>query len=206
MLSEILHYWLLQILALLADTLIEIQEQVLGCEDEVIMLPWSFFNLLSCVLTLSGTSDANSFLGSSRIANGKKSTKEMLKLRKSCYVPLNQANPHMTNLKQWLELLRSVFSFTYKTIPLNLIPSKIEPLFQQNQDDGDGDDDLHAIDPLNEVTSCILHRCSYFSISWFVSSFLFFGATSRLIWQVIWLIFCRSFRVETDLCLIIFAR
>lgn len=39
MLSEILHYWLLQILALLADTLIEIQEQVLGCEDEVIMLP-----------------------------------------------------------------------------------------------------------------------------------------------------------------------
>lgn len=34
-----LHLWLLQILALLADTLIEIQEQVMGREDEVIMLP-----------------------------------------------------------------------------------------------------------------------------------------------------------------------
>lgn len=39
MLSETLHSLALQILALLADTLIEIQEQVLSSEDEVIILP-----------------------------------------------------------------------------------------------------------------------------------------------------------------------
>lgn len=38
MLSETLHSLALQILALLADTLIEIQEQVLSSEDEVIIL------------------------------------------------------------------------------------------------------------------------------------------------------------------------
>lgn len=37
--QKIYIIWLSQILSLLADTLIEIQEQVLGCEDEVIMLP-----------------------------------------------------------------------------------------------------------------------------------------------------------------------
>lgn len=41
---------------------------------------------------------------------------------------------------------------------------------------------------------------------WYVSPSLFLSATNRLIWQVIWLIFCWSFRVETGLCLIIFAR
>lgn len=39
MFSETLHYLSLQILALLADTLIEMQEQVLSSENEVIMLP-----------------------------------------------------------------------------------------------------------------------------------------------------------------------
>jgi len=56
---------------------------------------------------------ANSVLRSSRIANGKKCMKETLKLRKTCYVqlvPPNSANPHMTNLKQWL-VLRSFFLF-----------------------------------------------------------------------------------------------
>lgn len=51
---------------------------------------------------------------SSRIVNGKKSMKETLKQRKTCYVqlvPLNPANPHMTNLKQWLEISRSFFLF-----------------------------------------------------------------------------------------------
>lgn len=95
----------------------------------------------------------------------------MLKVRKTCYVqlvPLNQANPLMTNLKQWLELLRSSFSFTYKAIPLNRISLVIKPLFQQNQDDGDGDDDFHVTDPLNEVTSCVLHMLDITSLCFYV--------------------------------------
>jgi len=123
MLSETLHSLALQILALLADTLIEIQEQVLSNEDEVIIRPWaSLFPFPS--LNWVELEIANSVLRSSRIANGKKRMKETLKLRKTCYVqmvPPNSANPHMTNLKQWL-VSRSFFSFTYMaTIPLNLI-------------------------------------------------------------------------------------
>lgn len=116
MLSETLHSLALQILALLADTLIEIQEQVLGSEDEVIMLPWGLF-ISFPVFELNGTWEANSFIWSSRIVNGKKSMKEMLKLRKTCYVQLVPLN-----LKQWL-VLRSIFLF-YRygyTIELYLI-------------------------------------------------------------------------------------
>ena len=112
MLSETLHSLALQILALLADTLIEIQEQVLSNEDEVIIVPWaSLFPFPS--LNWVELEMANSVLRSSRIANGKKCMKETLKLRKTCYVqlvPPNSANPHMTNLKQWL-VLRSFFLF-----------------------------------------------------------------------------------------------
>ncbi|XP_056841676.1 uncharacterized protein LOC108856479 [Raphanus sativus] len=84
----------MKILALLADTLIEIQEQVLGCEDED--SEWEEVH--------EGNAEAE---------------KELLRASQSSKPSYDQ-----------LEAMARTF---------------------ENQDDGDGDDDLHAIDPLNEI-------------------------------------------------------
>ncbi|KAF2551103.1 hypothetical protein F2Q68_00035166 [Brassica cretica] len=124
----------MKVLALLADTLIEIQEQVLGCEDEVIMLPWSFFfDLLEMVLALL----ADTLIEIQEQVLGCED-------EDSEWEEVDEVN-----VEGEKDLLRSSGASQSSKPSYDQLEAMARTF--ENQDDGDGDDDFHVTDPLNEI-------------------------------------------------------